>query len=92
MLGGQLDINTVLLGWRKRWLNAYEISLSAGLLLIPYVTRGYDFGMCSQGRFAAVCFPMYLVMGRLLAAMPTTWRAMPAPALRPSLTGANQLG
>lgn len=58
------------LGAAKRWLSGPEILLAAGLLLIPYATRGFDMCMASQGRFAAVVFPMYLVMGRLLCAAP----------------------
>jgi hypothetical protein len=60
----------VTVGWRKRWLNDYEIALSMGLLFIPYVARGYDFAMASQGRYTAVIFPIYLVLGRLLAVLP----------------------
>jgi len=67
-------VGLILTGWRKKWLDGYELLLSAGLLLIPYITRGYDFGMGSHARFAAVCFPMYLVMGRLIAVLPGTWR------------------
>ena len=66
----------VVVGWRKRWLTVHELALAAGLLLIPYVTRGYDFGMCSQVRFGAVCFPIYLVVGRLVAVLPNTWRIL----------------
>ncbi len=58
------------LGAAKRWLSAGEILLAAGLLLIPYVTRGFDMCMASQGRFAAVVFPVYLVLGRLLSSAP----------------------
>ncbi len=58
------------LGAAKRWLSGGEVLLSAGLLLIPYVTRGFDMCMASQGRFAAVVFPMYLVLGRLLHGAP----------------------
>jgi hypothetical protein len=54
----------------KRWLNIYEVLLSLGLLGIPYVTRAYEMCMLSQGRFAAVVFPAYIVMGHLLARMP----------------------
>jgi hypothetical protein len=57
-------------GARKRWLSAAEILLGGGLLLIPYVTRGFDTCMASQGRFAAVVFPVYLVLGRLLCGAP----------------------
>ena len=67
-------VGLVALGGAKRWLDRSELTLAAGLLLIAYVSRGYDFGMCSQGRFTVVCFPIYLVGGRLLAAMPDVWR------------------
>lgn len=53
-----------------RWLNGYEIALCIGLLLIPYVTRSHEMCMGSMGRFAAVVFPLYLVLGRLLAKLP----------------------
>jgi hypothetical protein len=56
-------------GWR-RWLNRYELLLSAGLLLIPYVLRSHEMCMTSMGRFAAVAVPVYLVLGRLLNSMP----------------------
>jgi len=58
------------LGAAKRWLSGREILLAAGLLLIPYVTRGFDMCMASQGRFAGVVFPVYLVLGRLLCGAP----------------------
>lgn len=58
------------LGWSKRWLDARETALSAGLLLIPYLTRAYENGMFSHARFSAVVFPAYIVMGRMLAALP----------------------
>jgi hypothetical protein len=48
--------------WQGR-LNAYETSLAAMLLLIPYLTRGYELNMASSARFAAVVFPVYLVLG-----------------------------
>ena len=60
----------VALGAWKRWLTAEEVLLSAGLLLIPYVTRAYEMCMASQGRFAAVVFPAYIVIGELLARVP----------------------
>lgn len=58
------------LGAAKRWLSPGEILLAAGLLLISYVARGFDMCMASQGRFAAVVFPVYLVLGRLLCGAP----------------------
>src|SRR5205085_6496804 len=47
-------VGLVILGWRKKWLNQYELLLSAGLLLIPYVVKSYDNGMVNFGRFASV--------------------------------------
>jgi hypothetical protein len=58
------------LGAAKRWLSGAEVLLAAGLLSITYVTRGFDMCMASQGRFAAVVFPVYLVLGRLLCGAP----------------------
>lgn len=64
----------VVIGAWKKWLNVYEITLSVGLLLIPYVTHSYQFYFQSQGRYASVLLPAYLVMGQLLAKLPT-WLA-----------------
>jgi hypothetical protein len=69
-------VGLLAIGSAKRWLNRYEVLLGSGLLLIPYVTRGYDFGMCSQARFTTVCFPIYLVLARLIASLPETWRCL----------------
>jgi hypothetical protein len=60
----------VALGIWKRWLTTYEILLAVPLLAIPYFTRAYEMRMLSQARFAAVVFPVYIVMGQLLARMP----------------------
>jgi hypothetical protein len=60
----------IVFGALKRWLNSYEILLGIGLLLIPYVTRGYDNSMFSTGRFAAAVLPVYLVLGQLLNRAP----------------------
>ena len=65
-----LAIGLVALGAWRRWLNRYETLSAAGLLLIPYVTKGYDNAMLSHGRFAAVVFPAYLVAGQLLQQLP----------------------
>jgi hypothetical protein len=56
--------------WRG-WLNAYEASLAGALLLIPYLTRAYEMNMASSARFAAVIFPVYLVLGEGLARLPS---------------------
>jgi hypothetical protein len=60
----------VAVGARKRWLNASEVLLSAGLLTIPYCLQASRMGMTGQARFASVVFPMYLVLGHLLQRMP----------------------
>lgn len=65
-----LAIGLVGLGTWRGWLDRYETLLSAGLLIIPYVTKGYDNAMLSHGRFAAVVFPAYLVAGQLLQRFP----------------------
>jgi hypothetical protein len=56
----------VAIGAWKKWLTYYEVALAVGLLAIPYVTRSYEMCMLSQGRFAAVCFPVYIVVGQFL--------------------------
>lgn len=56
----------IAIGWWKGWLIDYELLLSAGLLLIPYVTKSYDNAMSSFGRFSAVVLPAYIVVARLL--------------------------
>jgi Gpi18-like mannosyltransferase len=60
----------VAVGWRKGWLNGRETLLAALLLAIPYLTHSHRNLMLSQGRFAAVAFPVYLVLGRLMACAP----------------------
>lgn len=57
-----------------RWLSMEEASLAAMLLLIPYVTRAYEMGMGSMGRFVAVAFPIYLVLGQILVRLPGALR------------------
>lgn len=56
----------VAVGAWKEWLTYYEVALAVGLLGIPYLTRSYEMCMLSQGRFAALCFPVYIVIGQLL--------------------------
>ena len=57
-------------GGLEKWLTTPELLFSAGLLAIPYVARGYETCMASQGRFAAVVFPAYIVLGHMLARLP----------------------
>lgn len=61
---------SITIGAARRWLDRYELAAALPLVLIPYVTRGYEMGMGSMGRFMAVVFPIYLVAGRLLARLP----------------------
>ena len=60
----------VALGIRKRWLNRIETTTAFLLLLIPYFTKGYDISMAGTARFVSVIFPLYLVLGNILARMP----------------------
>lgn len=61
----------VSLGAGLRWLTAEELLMSIAFLAIPYFTRGYEMCMASQGRFAAVVFPVYIVLGQLLSRIRT---------------------
>jgi len=74
-----LAVGLTLLGGCKGWLNRHELSLSACLLLIPYLTKSQDMCMAGMGRFVAVAFPSYLVLGRLVCRLP--------PCLAGSLLG-----
>lgn len=58
--------------WR-RWLSAEEVLFAAGALLIPYLSKSYEFCMGCQARYALVAFPAYVVLGRLLAALPPSY-------------------
>lgn len=64
------------IGVYRRWLTKYEVLLSAGLLLIPYLTVASMNGMRSQGRYAAVVFPCYIVMGKLLSSVDPVTRTI----------------
>jgi hypothetical protein len=57
-------------GALRGWLTRYEVWLSAGLLGIPYISRGFDMCMASQARFASAVFPLYLVSAQLLRRAP----------------------
>ncbi len=65
----------VYVGALKRWLNGYEITLAISLLLIPYVTKGYEQTMASQARYTTVVFPIYIVLGNIMARAPW-WAAV----------------
>jgi hypothetical protein len=64
------------LGYRKRWLDAKEGLLGAGLLLIPYVTHAERCCMAGETRYASVVFPVYIVLGQLLVRMPPPLAAL----------------
>lgn len=62
------------IGAARKWLDGREILLSLLLLMIPYVTQGHLTMMQSQARYAAVVFPIYLVLGRMLSRAPRVVR------------------
>ena len=49
--------------------------MSVGLILIPYVAKGFEMCMASQARFVAAVFPIYLVLGNILSRLPRPWAA-----------------
>jgi len=71
-----LAVGLVIAGKWNRWLNSKETLLAALLILIPYLTRGFEMCMHSQGRFVAAAFPVYLVLGRVLAGSPAPCAAL----------------
>ncbi len=60
--------------WR-RWLTAEEVLFAAGVLLVPYLAKSHEWCMGSHARYAIVAFPVYLVLGRLLTALPPPYTA-----------------
>ena len=60
----------LILGAWKRWLTAAETWLGALMLLIPYLSRAHEMGMGSTGRFVAVVFPLYIVLGQIVTRLP----------------------
>ncbi len=60
--------------WRC-WLSTEEVLFAAGVLLIPYLAKSHEWCMGSHARYAIVAFPVYLVLGRLLAALPPPYAA-----------------
>lgn len=67
LIGG---VTLTLIGVQQRWLTDIELLLAAGLILIAYTTRGYEWGMLSQGRFMSVVLPVFIVAGEILARLP----------------------
>jgi len=60
----------MVLGCMRGRLNRYELSLSIGLILIPYWLTAYDSAMVSMARYVAVIAPLYSYGGMLLARAP----------------------
>jgi hypothetical protein len=60
----------VLAGLWRGWLNRGEAVAGLGLLLIPYVTRSYEFSGLSTGRFAVVVLPAFAVIARAMRDAP----------------------
>jgi len=65
----------VIIGAWKGWLSWSETALAAGLVLVPYVAKGYEMCMASQGRFVAAAFPVYIVLGKILSRLSWPWAA-----------------
>jgi hypothetical protein len=63
-------------GTATNWLSDYEVLVSLALLLIPYCTRSYEMGMAGHGRFVSVVFPIYVVLGHVLARSPVVVRVL----------------
>lgn len=59
------------IGTQRRWLDRREQLLACFLLAIPYVVSSYSSMMCSHGRYAAVVFPIYIVIAHVFARLPS---------------------
>jgi hypothetical protein len=57
-------------GFRKGWITNGEAALSVALIVIPYISQSGRWCTVSQGRFASVVFPVYIVIGRIMAGLP----------------------
>jgi hypothetical protein len=66
-------------GRLKGWLTWHETLFGVAHLVFTYTLAGYRFAMLSQGRFVSVVFPIYIVLGQLLARLP--WPAAAAVLL-----------
>jgi hypothetical protein len=69
-----LTIVLIVVGRMRRWLDNMDVVLAAGLILIPYITRGYEMSMASFGRFIAVVPALYLVLAQLAMRSPLALR------------------
>lgn len=68
---------TVFIGWSNRWFFDFEFQIAFGMMLITYVTRSYEMCMASQGRFLLPIFPLFIVLGRMVAKLPPLLRPLP---------------
>ena len=71
-----LCATSVAYGAKKKWLTIPECLLAAGLLGIPYFLQGHRMLMQGHGRFTCVVFPMFIVLGRLMARWPSSLQAI----------------
>jgi hypothetical protein len=69
-------VGVVAIGAWKRWLNAYESLAAAGMLAIPYVLQSYPMYMAGAARHSAAVWPVYLVLGYVLARAPRPLAAL----------------
>jgi len=65
-----LAVVLIAAGIRHRWINKNEAMFATAAVAIPYVTRSFDMCMASSGRYVAVALPIYIVLGRISAALP----------------------
>lgn len=70
-------------GARRRWLNRQELLLAGGCFVFLYWFGASRGCMNSMARYSATVFPVYLVLGRYLAAIPS-----PVAAVLLSVSGA----
>lgn len=62
----------IIIGAFKGWIDRREWLLAAGLLLIPYISHSHRSLLMSHARYAAVVFPVFIILGRLLMRLPVT--------------------
>lgn len=60
----------LLAGYMKKWLSETELVLNSMILIIPYITRGYEMSMASHARFASVAISQFIVLGRFVSLVP----------------------
>ncbi|QEG01898.1 hypothetical protein Mal15_59790 [Stieleria maiorica] len=66
----------IAIGAVKRILTAPEVLLSCGLLAIPYATHSFRACMASEARYAAVVFPVYIVVAAILQRAAAEYRGL----------------